>query len=255
MVADKLTKSLTDFGLSDKEARVYLASLEIGPATAQVIAAKAKVNRPTAYLMIESLQRRGLMSDVQKGKRRQFVAGHPNHLRYIVAQQKREVEGKEKAVEAIIKEAEEIKSHDEGEIEVEVVDGWEGTKRVQEAGVNAKELIREVCNLDRVREKIPDILPNDIRNKIADRPFHSVVEETDKYKVSVAGKPNFIKGLRLLDKKRHVDAEMHVVDGAVYFHVSGSAPKCLIVRNFAIVETIRTMHDALYDESYSLINR
>ena len=57
-----LIQELGHLGLSEKEAAVYLASLELGPAPVQDISHKAKVNRATTYVMIESLMGRGLIS-------------------------------------------------------------------------------------------------------------------------------------------------------------------------------------------------
>ncbi|MEY4744239.1 MAG: hypothetical protein RL272_184, partial [Candidatus Parcubacteria bacterium] len=70
---EDLAKELQKIGLSENEAKVYLAGLELGPSTAQMMAAKATVSRPTTYIMIESLIKRGLMSSFQKGKKRYFV--------------------------------------------------------------------------------------------------------------------------------------------------------------------------------------
>jgi len=86
---EQLEKDLQQIGLSEKEAKVYLASLELGPSTAQTIAAKATVNRPTTYVMIESLIKRGLMSSFQKGKKRFFVAGKPTQLLYLLDAKKK----------------------------------------------------------------------------------------------------------------------------------------------------------------------
>lgn len=77
---DELAKELEQIGLSENEAKVYLAGLELGPSTAQMIAAKATVSRPTTYIMIESLIKRGLMSSFQKGKKRMFIAENPEVL-------------------------------------------------------------------------------------------------------------------------------------------------------------------------------
>ena len=52
---DELKKELEHLGLSDKEAKVYLAALEMGPSPVQDISHKAHVNRATTYVMIESL--------------------------------------------------------------------------------------------------------------------------------------------------------------------------------------------------------
>ncbi|OHE33815.1 MAG: hypothetical protein A3J94_16070 [Syntrophus sp. RIFOXYC2_FULL_54_9] len=64
---DELKKQLEHLGLSDKESKVYLAALELGPTPVQDISHKAHVNRATTYVMIESLSARGLMSTFQKG--------------------------------------------------------------------------------------------------------------------------------------------------------------------------------------------
>jgi sugar-specific transcriptional regulator TrmB len=74
---------LAEYGLSEKESMVYLAMLELGPASVQDIAKKAGVNRATTYVMIESLKRRGLMSTFDKGKKTMFVAETPERLKHL----------------------------------------------------------------------------------------------------------------------------------------------------------------------------
>ena len=59
-------KELEHLGLTEKESRVYLAALEMGPSPVQDISHKAHVNRATTYVMIESLSARGLMSTFQR---------------------------------------------------------------------------------------------------------------------------------------------------------------------------------------------
>ena len=75
---DQLIAELTHLGLGEKEALVYLAALELGPAPVQDISHKAKVNRATTYVMIESLSTRGLISTFVKGKKRYYSAESPD---------------------------------------------------------------------------------------------------------------------------------------------------------------------------------
>jgi predicted DNA-binding transcriptional regulator len=77
-------KILEKLGLSEKEAKVYLAALELGSATVQQIAEKAKVLRPTTYLILESMLKKGLMTSADKGKKTLFSAEPPAQLeRYL----------------------------------------------------------------------------------------------------------------------------------------------------------------------------
>lgn len=70
--------SLKDSGLSAKEAMAYLSALELGSASIQRIAKKAKLKRSTAYDVIETLIEKGLLFQTIQGKRRVFSAVDPD---------------------------------------------------------------------------------------------------------------------------------------------------------------------------------
>ena len=57
---------LKEFGLNEREVQVYLALLKEKSCTASKLAKVAKVNRTTAYLELENLMKRGLVSYVIK---------------------------------------------------------------------------------------------------------------------------------------------------------------------------------------------
>lgn len=78
MIKD-VVELLTDLGLSDSEAKVYLASLELGPTSVQKIAKKADYSRTATYDIIDSLKEHGLMSTYEKGKKRYFAAEDPEN--------------------------------------------------------------------------------------------------------------------------------------------------------------------------------
>src|SRR3990172_6643061 len=146
---EQLAQELEKIGLSEKEARVYLASLELGPSTAQTIAAKATVNRPTTYIMIESLIKRGLMSSFEKGKKRFFVAAPPHQLMYIINQQKHEILRKENIVSSILSALSSISESHDNKPSVIMYEGIDGIRAVQEdiVNTNANELL-ELVSMD-----------------------------------------------------------------------------------------------------------
>lgn len=75
-----LEETLVKFGLEDKEAKVYLASLELGPTNVAKIAKKAEIKRPTAYLVLDSLADRGFVAKTAKGKKLLYTAEKPEAL-------------------------------------------------------------------------------------------------------------------------------------------------------------------------------
>ncbi|MEK7511852.1 MAG: helix-turn-helix domain-containing protein, partial [Patescibacteria group bacterium] len=90
-----LIKELQKIGLSDKEAKVYLAVLGLGKASVQTIAAKAGVNRATTYSVLGTLKEKGLCSTFQKVKKTFYVVSSPDYLKEIFEIKKVEIEEKQ----------------------------------------------------------------------------------------------------------------------------------------------------------------
>ena len=90
-----MLKELQDLGLSEKEARVYLAALELGATTADKLAKQAKIKRPTAYVQLESLMKMGLMSTYEEGKKTMFAPESPELLKRLLANQQENLRTKE----------------------------------------------------------------------------------------------------------------------------------------------------------------
>ncbi|MBU0731692.1 hypothetical protein KKC88_02315 [Patescibacteria group bacterium] len=75
-----MEKMLQEIGFSKKEAKVYLACLEIGKATAFNIAQKADLKRPTVYLVLDDLIKRGLISVERTPKVTYYNPTHPRRI-------------------------------------------------------------------------------------------------------------------------------------------------------------------------------
>ena len=83
-----LEKYLQEIGLSEKEALVYLALLQVDNESIQEIAKRTDINRTTVYPVLESLAKKGLVSEVQVGKKVNYEAAPPERLVTFVERQK-----------------------------------------------------------------------------------------------------------------------------------------------------------------------
>jgi len=99
---ETLPLELRKLGLTEKEARVYLAVLKLGQTSVQAIAKKAQISRPTAYVIVKNLEDKELMTESKEKGKRYFVAQSPDHLLGILRRQKRELEEKEREFLRII---------------------------------------------------------------------------------------------------------------------------------------------------------
>lgn len=75
-----LSKDLQNFGLDEKEAKTYLAVLELGEGNIGRIVKKSGIKRTTLYDVIESLKKKGLLSMVRRDKRTVYLAEDPRVL-------------------------------------------------------------------------------------------------------------------------------------------------------------------------------
>lgn len=71
---------LKNTGLSENEAKVYLAALELGETSVYRLAKKSGVKRTTTYLAVESLKEKGLMSSYNRNKIAICYAESPKKL-------------------------------------------------------------------------------------------------------------------------------------------------------------------------------
>lgn len=77
-------EELQEFGLSNTEAKVYLALLELGKSKAGEITKKSAVNRTNVYDALERLIEKGLVSYVSENNKKAFEAVNPQRLQEIL---------------------------------------------------------------------------------------------------------------------------------------------------------------------------
>lgn len=151
-----LARELEKLGLSDKEALVYLASLEIGPSPVQNIARKAEVNRATTYVMIESLMQKGLMSTFEKGKKTMYTAEKPERLHRIVHQERSVVDEKESIIKRLLPDLTAISDAAGERPKVSFYEGEEGLEAMRETIFEKKiEAIEDFISFDDLRHLLP----------------------------------------------------------------------------------------------------
>lgn len=87
-----LKKNLLDAGLTENEAAVYLASLEMGETSVSRLAKKAGVKRTTTYLVLDSLKEKGLINTIKKNKMLAFYAEDPRKIHEILEKRKKNID-------------------------------------------------------------------------------------------------------------------------------------------------------------------
>lgn len=173
MTKEKLQK----LGLSDKEAGVYLAVIELGPAVVSDIAKKAGVNRSTAYVVLEFLKKRGLINESDSKTAKLYNPMPPeklvDHFEEL-AKQYKELAGTAKEILPELKSIRKIKKQTEVTHKVYLIEGYKNVQNVYEDTLSSLESIRAYASTEGETEfqkdlKVQVIMPNTqtARNEIA----------------------------------------------------------------------------------------
>lgn len=120
---EHLLEPLKNLGLSEKEAKIYLALLQLGPSTPYQIANKAEIKRPTAYVIAEELVEKGLIVHVPGEDKKRYIARTPDA--FIEEQGE-----KLRAARAILPE---LRSFQKGTVEKPSIMYYEGAEGVRQA--------------------------------------------------------------------------------------------------------------------------
>lgn len=172
---------LKNIGLSENEAKAYLAMLELGPSPVVEIARKAEINRPTAYVQIESLKKKGLVSTQTKGKKHLFIAESPSRLEFYLDSELKNVEQKKDELGKILSDLEKLFISADSRPQVRFFEGKEGILAMQDvllkSGVTEIFGISSLDNLFKVFPKLrEEYSPKRIKKGIRSRLIYSYSE-------------------------------------------------------------------------------
>jgi sugar-specific transcriptional regulator TrmB len=243
-------KELQTLGLSEKEAKVYLTSLELGADTAQNIAQRSGINRATTYVQIELLKQKGLMSQFEKGKKTFYTAESPERLASLLSSFEKEINFKKSELTRILPSLQDLFAGAGERPKVRFFEGAEGSKALHAEYLMVKnKKIEAFVNLDQLLKFAPkheeDYTPHRISKNI-----HGYIIYTQKSGVWTEGtdekKLREARYLPPADTEDEICADIDIFDNKVAIITYRSKPTCVIIEDSDIAKTLRTVFRALW---------
>lgn len=124
-IMEELEYELKTIGLTENEAKIYLANLELGKASVLEIANFAEMKRPTVYLNLYTLQEKGVVREIKQNGKSRYVAENP---KIVIQRQKNKIEQLEKTLPQLMG----IASKSEGKPKVRYYEGKDGIINIYE---------------------------------------------------------------------------------------------------------------------------
>lgn len=245
---------LQKIGLSDKEAKVYLAILEIAPASVQQIARKSGVNRATTYVILESLIKKGLCSTYNKNKKTLYLAENPNILERLFIVQKKEIEEREKNLKNVLPQLSAIFNRLENKPVVRFFEGKEGllscvTEFLSSYDANADEEVRMIYSKD----KLDDLFVDEEREKYRSLRLNKKIRSKVLYTYSKGELKDSADGSRvkIIDKKFPVTCDIGIYGDSVRISSLGKSLSAVLIKDREIANTLKTLFDLAWEAAKS----
>jgi HTH-type transcriptional regulator, sugar sensing transcriptional regulator len=153
-----LQKSLEYIGFSQKEVSVYLALLLLGRGTVTEISKKSRINRPTGYHILSSLESKGLVKASGKEPKQEYVAESPDQIEKLLV---KKIEEDQKYIAEARKIIPELKSiHNVVDRpKVFFYEGEEGLQKVYENTLTSEGEILAYASVEDVESTLPHYFP------------------------------------------------------------------------------------------------
>lgn len=244
-----MEQELKKLGLSENEAKAYLAALSFGPETATNIAKHSSIKRSTTYLALENLIKLGLVSQELVNKKRLFRAEDPDKLRNLVKKMRRQVIAAEIKLDEVIPEIKAIKNREVEAPKVSLFHGLEGVKSVLEM-ISENEHSwyffgagKEIINSIPFEELSDLMISTDKLREKAGRPKTYLItdEGISKLKHFQTKKPS-IREIKILSETIKSKSALIIFENGIAVLNFSESPFGVVIQNKEIAEVVKIMY-------------
>lgn len=241
-------KKLQDFGLSDKEAKVYMALLELGQGTAQNISIRSGVNRATVYVMLESLMKRGLASTVEKAGKTLFLIEEPYAFLKHLESEKVDVEDRIAHARKIVPELQQVYNISRDRSHVRLIEGKETGRVIRNEILRSKtkELL-QIINVSLSGSEKKDLEMDQYRDELSKKYFkvRRIIIYKDRSDLEhMVIRPGVT--VRILAFTNHpFESEMTLFDGKkIILGTVGDDPIGIVIENQQLFSSMKALFEA-----------
>ncbi|MFZ2484335.1 MAG: helix-turn-helix domain-containing protein [Minisyncoccia bacterium] len=241
-------KYLKDIGLSDKEAAVYLALLSFDKAQVTEISEKAKIKRPTTYVILESLAKKGLVSESNIGKKTFYIAEPPEKLGLFVERQIHMLEENKKSLDIIVPQLKGIQREQGEKPMVQFFDGKEGVLSSHN-DIFLKKVNGEALYNIYSQDLIKDFLDEKEKTKLREERISKGIKSKAIYTSTAIEKPSDETGDRIkMDIEKYpISSDISIYGDNVRISILGKKPSGIFIKSKELAETLKSLINYIFD--------
>jgi sugar-specific transcriptional regulator TrmB len=243
-----LEKYLQDLGLNEKEAIIYIALLQVDTASVVSLAKKTSINRSTTYTVLDSLAKKGLVSEIQIGKKTHYQAEKPERLETYVEKRKIILEEQSKRLKDIIPMLKTVTRESGERPVVKYFEGRDGIVSSTEEFFAGEE------KNDLAYFFYPNDLMDEALTEAEKKYFHTIRNDKNiKAKVLYTRKGGDLASdamgerLRIDEKAYPITCDIAIYKDKVRMNTMGKSFSGIFIRSKDIADTLRSIFNLAYD--------
>jgi sugar-specific transcriptional regulator TrmB len=193
----EIKEVLQQLGLEDKKADLYQACLEMGGATAYLLAKKTGIKRPTAYDIINQLMKDGLVYKSIKGNVKYFSPADP----VILLSKLRE---KEEKIKSILPVLQNLYNSPKSKPFIRYFEGKEGIKEMYEDSLRSCKKGDEIlaCVGNDVMAHLPEYADSYVKRRVEKGiRLRGIYKQDEKIRDYIAKNIEQLRESKILDEK------------------------------------------------------
>jgi HTH-type transcriptional regulator, sugar sensing transcriptional regulator len=243
-----LVKNLVEYGLSDKEAKMYLALLELEVATVNEAAKAAGVNRSSAYVVLEALKEKGLVSVSHDKKIQHYVATSPEALLYSAESQAQKQETVKNKIADIVPELKALHKDTKKRPRIMVYEGEKGIMNALNRTLESKEKrIRVLSSSEQVSDLMVGYTIKRFEKGIKMTGIHP---DGDIARMLISKSPKNFDELALISGKEHkFSADIAIFDDKIGYISNKQKGISFIIESKDMAEAMKTIFDLAWKEA------
>lgn len=249
-----LLESLIGMGLTETEARIYVAGLAHASATLQELSRQTMIKRPTLYHALQRLMERGLVAERKTGNRSSFTMAPPETMFALLERQRETIDEQAKALTAVLASLQRAKGFAKGE-DVSIVHyhGAQEMKMVMDIAFYCKSKRWDV--IAPYHNFVRDSGPEYARKYLRSRKAHKIVSRVLLERVPGARKWS---GQEITERNpRYMPASMQgkfksmimLFDDKVALFSSSGNLSAILITSKELHAMMRAMYEAIWDVS------
>ncbi len=256
-----LLKNLIDFGLTKKEANVYLALIELEIATVSQIAENTTINRSSTYVVLGSLRKKGLVSVSEDKKVQQFVAISPDMLFEEAKNRAKKAEEIRNNINDIIPELKALHKDTKQKPKIKVFEGKQSLINAINDQLNSKEkIIRECSATNNILKIIPDnVIPIYINKRIELgiilHGIHPDDKTEEKFTKTFPELSKLDKSVFIPKEKYQFPADVAIYDNKIAYLSPEKRGFAIIIESKEMADVMKNIFDLAYAEAKRLAKK